>query len=158
MRFVARAGASVLLLAGLAACTAVESKRGYVADPQALASVVVGTDTKETVATKLGSPSMASTFGDDVWYYYSSFDVQSAFFAPYSQDRDILAIEFKKTGEVADVRHYGLEDGRAVDFVSRETPTRGRDQSILQQIFNAVPGNIGQGTADPEVNPGDPQR
>jgi outer membrane protein assembly factor BamE (lipoprotein component of BamABCDE complex) len=156
MRRILRAGAPVLLMAALSACTAVEKQRGYVPDPAIIASVQVGKDTKETVSTKLGNPSMSSTFDNDVWYYYSSKDTQAAFFAPHSTERDILAVEFKKTGEVADIRHYGLEDGRFVDYVSRETPTRGRDMTILQQIFNAVPGTIGQGTNRTETNPGDP--
>jgi hypothetical protein len=35
-------------------------------------------------------------------------------------------------------------DGRVVDFVTRETPTRGREMTLIQSIFNAVPGQIGQ--------------
>jgi hypothetical protein len=41
------------------------------------------------------------------------------------------------------VHRYTLADGKVVDFVTRETPTRGRDQTLLQQIFNAVPGRVG---------------
>lgn len=130
----------LLLAAALSACTAVVIQRGYVPDAQAVGSVTVGTDTKITVAQKLGNPSTTATFGSDVWYYISATEEQQAFFAPVITQRHILAIEFNPQGQVANIRHYGLQDGRVVDFVSRETPTRGKELSILQQMFNAVPG------------------
>ena len=145
------AGGAILALIG---CTAIENKRGYVPDQEKLASVVVGADTRATVAQKLGNPSVAGTFSNDTWYYISSHDVQTAFFAPHPIDRNILAVEFNNFGLVAAMKRYGMQDGRVVDYVSRETPTRGRDLSLLQQIFNAVPGNIGQQTQPNEVNPG----
>ena len=113
-------------------------------DQEAVASVQVGMDTKDTVTKKLGDPSTAATFGNDVWYYISAHVEQNAFFAPRALDRNILAVEFAKDGKVTDVHKYTLADGRVVDFVSRETPTRGREMTLIQSIFNAVPGQIGQ--------------
>jgi outer membrane protein assembly factor BamE (lipoprotein component of BamABCDE complex) len=128
----------------VSACAPVENQRGYVPDMQALSSIEVGMDTKDTVTKKLGDPSTAATFGSDVWYYISSHVEQNAFFAARPTDRNIVAVEFAKDGKVTDVHKYTLTDGRVVDFVSRETPTRGRELSLIQQIFNAVPGQIGQ--------------
>ena len=148
----------------LMGCVPVENERGYVPDQQALASIQVGMDTKETVSKKLGDPSTAATFGNDVWYYMSAHVEQNAFFAPRATKRNILAVEFTKDGKVADLHKYTLADGRVVDFVSRETPTRGREMTLLQQIFNAVPGQIGQaapqtpvpGGGQPPPIPGQP--
>src|SRR5436853_1550990 len=137
----------------LMGCVPVENQRGYVPDMQAVASIQVGMDTKDTVSKKLGDPSTSATFGTDVWYYISAHVEQNAFFAPHATDRTILAVEFAKDGKVADVHKYSLADGRVVDFVSRETPTRGREMTLLQQIFNAVPGQIGQ-SAPTEPIPG----
>jgi outer membrane protein assembly factor BamE (lipoprotein component of BamABCDE complex) len=128
----------------LAACAPVQNQRGYVPDQQAIQAITVGMDTKDTVSKKLGDPSTAATFGNDIWYYISAHVEQNAFFAPHATTRNILAVEFAKDGKVADLHKYTLADGRVVDFVSRETPTRGRELSLLQQIFNAVPGQIGQ--------------
>jgi len=139
--------------AAVAACAPVENQRGYVPDMQAVQSIQVGMDTKDTVTKKLGDPSTSATFGNDVWYYISAHVEQNAFFAPRATDRNILAVEFAKDGKVADMHKYTLADGRVVDFVSRETPTRGRELSLIQQIFNAVPGQIGQ-SAPPEAIPG----
>jgi len=142
---------SLLAATLLTGCVPVENQRGYVPDMEAVASIQVGMDSKETVSKKLGDPSTAATFGNDVWYYMSAHVEQNAFFAPRATERNILAIEFTKDGKVADMHHYTLSDGRVVDFASRETPTRGRELTLLQQIFNAVPGQIGQAAPQESV-------
>jgi outer membrane protein assembly factor BamE (lipoprotein component of BamABCDE complex) len=150
-----RHGLSVVTAAiVLASCAAVEHQRGYVPDQEALQSLVVGTDTKQTVTEKLGNPTVAGTFNSNIWYYISSHDVQTAFFASHPVDRNIVAVEFNNAGQVANIKRYGMADSRAVDYVERETPTMGRNTSILQQIFNAVPGNIGQQAPNQDTNAG----
>jgi outer membrane protein assembly factor BamE (lipoprotein component of BamABCDE complex) len=139
----------LLISVALSGCTAVITNRGYVPDPVSVASITVGADTKPTVAQKLGNPSTMATFGSDVWYYISAREEQSAFFAPIVTERKIIAVEFTPEGQVANIRHYGLQDGRVVNFVSRETPTRGKELTILQQLFNAVPGVSGATAAQP---------
>jgi outer membrane protein assembly factor BamE (lipoprotein component of BamABCDE complex) len=125
------------------ACAPVQNQRGYVPDQMAIGTIEVGTDTKDMVSRKLGEPSTLSTFGNDTWYYISAQVEQNAFFAPRTIDRNILAVEFGRDGKVTALQRYTLADGRVVDFQTRETPTRGRELTILQQFFNAVPGNIG---------------
>jgi outer membrane protein assembly factor BamE (lipoprotein component of BamABCDE complex) len=139
----------------LAACTAVQNQRGYVPETPILENIVVGEDTKVTVSQKLGNPTLNGAFDDTTWYYVSSFDVQAAFFPSQSLEREIYAVEFSPEGQVASIEVLGLDDGRAVDYVARETPTNGRDMTILQSIFNAVPGNIGGNQNQiPQQNPG----
>jgi outer membrane protein assembly factor BamE (lipoprotein component of BamABCDE complex) len=145
---------AALATVSICACAAVENQRGYVPNQEAIQSLVVGTDTKQTVSEKLGNPTVAGTFNNNIWYYISSHDVQTAFFAPHPIDRNILAVEFNAAGQVASIKRYGMADSRIVDYVDRETPTRGRDLSILQQIFNAVPGSVGQAPPTAETNPG----
>jgi outer membrane protein assembly factor BamE (lipoprotein component of BamABCDE complex) len=123
-----------------AACTPIENQRGYLPDPQVVQSISVGKDTKTSVSDRLGNPSTSATFDNDVWYYISSREEQMAFFSPVVQSRDVLAIEFDKQGQVAAVRHYSLKDGRVIAFATRETPTKGRELTLIQQLFNAVPG------------------
>ena len=50
-----------------------------------------------------------------------------------------MAIQFGEDGKVTELRNYGLEDGQVVALVDRETPSRGKELSFLQQVF----GNIG---------------
>jgi outer membrane protein assembly factor BamE (lipoprotein component of BamABCDE complex) len=123
-----------------AGCTPVISQRGYLPDPVNEAAIKQDKDTKTTVQARLGYPSTQATFGGDAWYYISSTEKQVAFFHPRVISRSILAVYFDKQGKVADVRHFGLNDGHVVSFETRETPTRGRELTFLQQLFNATPG------------------
>ena len=133
---------SVLCLACalLMGCTPVVSQRGYLQDLDVEAGIDPDTDTKTTIQQRLGYPSTVATFGGDAWYYISSVEKQIAFFTPTIQSRAILAVYFDKDGKVTDLKHYTLEDGHVVDFETRETPTRGKELTFLQQLFNATPG------------------
>ena len=144
---------SALCLMMLTGCTPVISQRGYLPDPDAEAGINVGKDNKTTIEEKLGDPSLQATFNNDTWYYVSSVEKQVAFFTPTIESRHILAIYFNKDGKVVDMKHYGLEDGHVVAFESRTTPTRGRELTFLQQLFNATPGVAGA-TDQQEQNPG----
>ena len=137
----------------LAGCTPVISNRGYLEDADAEAGVAAGVDTKTTIEQKLGDPSVQAAFGTDAWYYVTQVERQVSFFTPTVQSRHILAIYFDKEGKVVDMKHYGLEDGNVVAFESRTTPTRGREMTFLQQLFNATPGVSGQ-QGQQEQNPG----
>ena len=145
MRFVALAITSAMLLG----CTPVIDTRGYLPDPAAEASIKVGADTKTTIQGRLGDPSTQATFGGDTWYYISSIHKRVAFFDPRVQTRSILAVYFDKDGKVANIKHYGLKDGNVVAFETRETPTRGREVTFLEQLFNATPGVPLTGTQTP---------
>ena len=137
-------------------CTPVISKRGYLPDPVAEASIIVGRDTKETIEKKLGDPTTKSNFNGRSWYYISSVQQQVAFFPPTILSRNILAIRFNKHGEVTSLRQYGLRDGHVVAFDTRKTPTPGREVTFLQQLLNATPGvPLGQGSGGiDQRNPG----
>jgi outer membrane protein assembly factor BamE (lipoprotein component of BamABCDE complex) len=139
--------ASVLVLAGVAACAPIRDVRGYVPDEEKVASVRVGADTRDSVQEKLGTPSSTATFGEPTWYYISTEQERYAFFKPDVTKRQILAVQFTEDGKVQDIRTYGIEDGQVVALVDRETPSRGKEMSFLQQMF----GNMG---AMPPTAPG----
>ncbi len=134
-------------------CTPVTNNRGYLADPAAESAIGVGKDTKTSVQQRLGFPSTEATFNADAWYYISSIEKEIAFFRPTVQSRAILAVYFDKEGKVTDVKHYSLRDGHVVAFETRETPTKGKELTFLQQLFNATPG-VPLGGAQGTPNPG----
>ena len=146
---------AVLTLAiavALVACTPVVNQRGYLPDPALEGSIKTGTDTKTSVQKHLGDPSTTATFGGESWYYISTLEKQIAFFKPRIESRTILAVYFDKEGKVSGIKHYGLKDGHVVAFEGRETPTRGRELTFLQQLLNITPGTpVGQSQ---EQNPG----
>ena len=111
-------------------------------------------DNRGSIETKFGDPTVRATFDNDSWYYVSSLEKQVAFFTPTVENRAILAIYFDKDGIVTGIKHYGLADGNVVAFETRRTPTRGRELTFLQQLFNATPGMPGGGMGQQEQNPG----
>jgi outer membrane protein assembly factor BamE (lipoprotein component of BamABCDE complex) len=126
-----------------AGCSPREDVRGSIIDPDKLAQVAVGTTTQEQLFRLLGSPSAKSTFSEraDTWYYISTRTETVAFLSPVTTDRKVVAIDFSRaTGRVSDVRSFGMEDARDVEPVDRVTPTKGREMTVLQQLF----GNIGR--------------
>ena len=131
--------ASAALIAG---CNPVLRTHGYVPTADRPQAVNPETDTKTSVLSRLGNPSVKSTFDekieDDVWYYISSVRQRYAYLRPQLEDRTITAIHFNPDGQVTKVAEYGLEDGVPVNYVDRKTPTRGREISVLEQIFGTI--------------------
>lgn len=152
--------ASVLCVAACAllmGCTPVVSQRGYLQDLDNEAGIDPATDTKTTIQQRLGYPSTEATFGADAWYYISSVEKQIAFFRPTVESRAILAIYFDKNGKVSEIKHFTLQDGHVFTLETRETPSRGRELTFLQQLFNATPGvPIGGGQATSPGSSGPP--
>ena len=54
-----------------AACAPVVGRHGFQPIDTQPADIVVGQDTRESVMTKLGSPSLVSTFEPNTWFYIS---------------------------------------------------------------------------------------
>ncbi|WP_062011034.1 outer membrane protein assembly factor BamE [Aureimonas sp. AU4] len=118
--------------------TAQVYNQGYIIDEQALSLVPVGSS-REQVLLALGSPSTKATFGNEVFYYISQKRVRPvAFMQPRLVDQRVLAVYFGQNNTVERIANYGLQNGRVFDFISRTTPTGGRDQSFLGSILAAT--------------------
>jgi outer membrane protein assembly factor BamE (lipoprotein component of BamABCDE complex) len=138
---------------GATGCVAITNERGYVQqDKGKLATIRVGVDTKQSLQANLGSPSVTGTFTDSTWYYISSIQDEQYFFRPEETDRNITAVTFSPDNKVAAVKSYTLADGQEIAMNDRETPARGRELTLLQQIFGNVGKGIPVGTLDQEEN------
>lgn len=135
-----RLSAAALALGAAAACSPVATYSGFrperndveLADPQ------VGVDTRATVQQRFGSPSTTAVYDTTAWYYVSSVQQRIAFYSPETTDRRIMVVRFD--GDVVSaVEKFGIERGRMVNYSSDETPTRGRELGILEQLL----GNVG---------------
>lgn len=112
--------------------------QGYVIDEKALELVPVGSS-REQVLLALGTPSTTATFDNEVFYYISQTRRRSAaFMKPKLVDQRVLAVYFGPDGRVKQIAHYGLQDGKVFDFISRTTPTGGRDQNFIAQMITGV--------------------
>jgi len=124
----------------LAGCQATYDTRGDLPDPDAVLQVQPGVDDRKQVAQLLGSPSTMATFNDKTWYYISKKTKRISFWDPTVLDQEVLAIKFDDNGIVSDMKIYGLEDAKAVTMDPQQTPTSGKELTILQQLL----GNIGR--------------
>jgi len=129
-----------LALAGLGACTPMVTRHGFQPIDVEPTDIVVGTDTRDTVRARLGSPSVVSTFEPEtVWFYISQTSAKYTFNLPEVTQRTVTQITFDETnGRVVGVENLGLEDGRNISYSDRRTPTRGRQLTVMEQMLGTV--------------------
>lgn len=147
-------------------CNPILRTHGYVptvdAKPQ---EINPSSDTKASVLAALGSPSVEGTFDEEVeqdtWYYINQVRERYAYLRPQIQEQTITAISFNADGQVTEVAEYGIEDRRVVNYENRETPTRGRELSVLEQVFGTIgripTDRIGGGQQDVPGGSGGPR-
>lgn len=145
-RFAAAALATSLVIGALSACAPITSHSGFQAIESDPKDVKVGEDTKSSVRQRLGSPSTTSTFDPNVWFYVNQVKERVAFRRPQVVSRNVTAVTFNKDSEVVErVDNLTLKDGKVIAFNGRETPTRGREMTILEQLL----GTVGRGSLLP---------
>jgi outer membrane protein assembly factor BamE (lipoprotein component of BamABCDE complex) len=128
------------LLLVLVACGPLVRTHGYVPNPSEIALIEIGTDTRESVAEKIGRPSIQSLLTEDGWYYVQTNIVQVGPKAPVEQGRQVLVISFDAKGIVANVAEFGQTRGQIVVLSSRVTQSDIRGVSFLRQLM----GNAGR--------------
>lgn len=143
-------GHAVILVAGLLVaatpgCAPNIDMRGNLPHSEQLVQVKVGQSRRDDVQQLLGTPSNVSPFGDESWHYISARTENFAFFEPAVKERKVVTITFNRSGVVKAIDARGMEDGKQIETVDRETPTAGKEMSVLQQLI----GNVGRFSKDP---------
>lgn len=145
--FVALIGLSALALGG---CAKDINARGNLPPEEAFSQLEPGQQTRQDVQLILGTPSTTSSFGSETWYYISAMTTQYAFYSVEEIERDVYALSFDDRGILQEVKTYGLDDGEDIQVVERETPTMGREFSLIEQLI----GNLGRfDRGAPEAGP-----
>ncbi|HBB83777.1 MAG TPA: outer membrane protein assembly factor BamE [Sulfitobacter sp.] len=132
------AGMGLALL--LTACSPQYQNHGYVPPQDQLEQIVVGSDTKETVAQKIGVPTASGVLSDDSYYYVKMRQRALGFMAPKEIDREVVTVSFNEAGVVANVERFGLERGQVVPLSRRVTTSPVADNTFLRQLL----GNLGR--------------
>ncbi len=137
-------GLCVAALALLMACSNIERSHGYVPPDRDLDLIIVGVDTKETVADAVGRPTTAGILADGGWYYVKSQFSAYGIRERQEKSREVVAISFDEQGVVENIERFGLEDGKVVAISRRVTDSNIKGVSFLRQLF----GSIGNFAAD----------
>lgn len=142
--------APMLAAAILGACESDVHLRGHPPDPDRLALIKPGSQTRSQVMEMLGSPTTVSPFDGRTIYYVSQRTRTVTYHEPETLSREVVAISFDDSQRVAEVKTYTLADGRPIEPVARETPTPGREFTLMQQLL----GNLGRFETPDSSQPG----
>jgi outer membrane protein assembly factor BamE (lipoprotein component of BamABCDE complex) len=133
----AAARIAVMLALGvlLGGCFSETYHRGYILPDGALEQIPIGS-TQEQVLIVLGTPSTVATLSGEAFYYISQRAERPVGFMPQQVvDQRVVAVYFDRTRRVERLADYRLKDGKVFDFVSRTTPTGGKDVAYLNAMF-----------------------
>ncbi len=131
-------GAALAAACLVAACSPPIEARGNILDDDSIAEITPGVHTRDNVTQVLGTPSSVASFDKNTWYYIGGQTERIAFFKPQVIDQQVVAIKFDESGTVSEIRRYTLKDGKEVEIVARETPTRGRELSFMRSLLGSI--------------------
>jgi len=134
-----KTGAFGLLILAISACAATFENHGYVPTDTDLEQIIVGVDTRDTVADAIGRPTSFGVLETGGWYYTQSRWRHFAFKAPKIIDRQLVAITYTEVGVVENIERFTLEDGRVVALSRRVTDSNVKGISFIRQLL----GNFG---------------
>ncbi len=110
-------------------------QRGYIVPEGALEQIPIGS-TQEQVLIVLGTPSTVATVSGEAFYYISQRTERPVAFMPDNMvDQRVVAVYFDRNRRVERLANYGLKDGRIFDYISRTTPTSGKEVNYLGAMF-----------------------
>jgi outer membrane protein assembly factor BamE (lipoprotein component of BamABCDE complex) len=143
-RFTPRRLAPVLCAAliGLAVtgCEETVDVRGNLPHASTLKEIKPGVQKRSDIQRLLGTPSAVSTFDKEVWYYIGGRVKTVSFFKPEVLERKVVTVRFTDKGVVENIDVSDAPTEKQFELVERETPTKGRELTFLQQLI----GNVGR--------------
>ncbi len=134
-------------------CAATFQNHGYVPSDADLEGLTVGVDTRDTVASSIGSPTATGVLKDSGYYYVRSRWKNFAYRAPEEIDRQVVAITFDKAGVVENIERFTQKDGRIIALSRRVTDSNTKGVSFLRQLL----GNLGNFSAGQFVDGASPR-
>src|SRR5262249_29692503 len=135
-RVLAAAAAVLWLALPLGGCFSETYQKGYIVPEGALEQIPIGAS-QEKVLILLGTPSTGAHVSGEAFYYISQrAERPVAFMMQESVDQRVIAVYFDRKRRVERIANYGIKDGKIFDFISRTTPTSGREINYLTGFFN----------------------
>jgi len=132
---------AIMAMFAVTACEKQVNVRGNIPHSADIAKIRKGFHKKSDVENLLGTPSAVATFEKETWYYIGGRVKTLSFFKPEFFDRKIIIVKFNGKGVVdtVEARDVPTTD-EEIKLVERETPTKGRELTIIQQLI----GNVGR--------------
>ena len=126
----------ILLTSFLLSCTTNIKNHGYTPSKSDLETLVIGKDTKQSVAKKIGLPATAGLEGS---YYY----VRSTFNAPGFKsaqlvDRTVVVLSFDQRSKLKNIETFNVDNGNFVRLDYRVTESGLDNKNILNQIIGSI--------------------
>ena len=91
-----RLATALIALLVLASCSATFRNHGYIPPEEDLQNVIVGVDTRDTVASSVGRPGVEGILDESGWYYIRS---RYRNFLPFQRSRLSVAMRSRYTVE-----------------------------------------------------------
>ena len=102
----------------------------------------------------LGTPSTVATVSGEAFYYISQRAERPIGFMPQQVvDQRVIAVYFDKNRRVQRLANYGLKDGKVFDFVSRTTPTGGKELAYINAMFKIFVAMNGHRACSRRISP-----
>jgi outer membrane protein assembly factor BamE (lipoprotein component of BamABCDE complex) len=135
-RSIVRLAAALLVLGlPLGGCFSESYQKGYIVPEGALEQIPIGAS-QEQVLILLGTPSTVATVSGEAFYYISQRAERPVSFMPQEVvDQRVIAVYFDRNRRVERLANYGIKDGKIFDFISRTTPTSGREVNMIGGFF-----------------------
>lgn len=119
-------------------CTPMNRYYGFIPPAEELATLNVGTTTKDDVISLFGPPISERALENNTIYYASSQFRMFGPFEPEEVDRQVLAIDFDSSDRVRNISRYTLDDGRVVVLDRRVTEDGINDVTFLGQLLGSL--------------------
>jgi outer membrane protein assembly factor BamE (lipoprotein component of BamABCDE complex) len=132
-----RLGIAIMAMLSTSACVASYRNHGYIPPQDQLDEIVVGVDTKDSVAETIGSPTSAGLLDESGYYYVRTRMKNLGFRASETVGREVVAVTFNANGTVANIERFGLEDGRVITLERRVTESSVVDRTFLRQLLGS---------------------
>jgi len=128
----------ILLTSVLFSCTMNIKNHGYIPSKSDLETLVIGKDTKQTIAKKIGLPATAGLEG--AYYYVRSTFNSPGFKSAQLVDRTVVVLSFDQRSKLKNIETFDVDNGNFVRLDYRVTETGLDNKNILQQIIGSISG------------------
>ena len=128
----------ILFTSFLLSCTTNIKNHGYIPSKSDLETLVIGKDTKQSIAEKIGLPATAGLEG--VYYYVRSTFNAPGFKSAQLVDRTVVVLSFDQRSKLKNIETFNVDNGNFVRLDYRVTETGLDNKNILQQIIGSISG------------------